>query len=223
MQVSTSSAVRRGNPLLGPLLVLLLVPTLAVSGLPVLAPLGKAATAVLTVDLLSGALHWLEDSYGNPEWPITGRFVTRPNQEHHRDPRAMAKHTWWDSAAVPLAIGVLALAATWALGVLSWPVALALGVGVNANEIHKWAHRTRSENGPVVNLLHRLRILQTARHHGLHHGRAKDTHYCVVTNVLNPVLDRVGLWRGLERGLERAFGWRPRPDPTVPLALRRPA
>ena len=25
---------------------------------------------VLVVDFVSGVLHWLEDSYGNPEWPL---------------------------------------------------------------------------------------------------------------------------------------------------------
>ncbi len=30
-------------------------------------------------DFISGALHWLEDSYGKEEWPIIGYYVIEPN------------------------------------------------------------------------------------------------------------------------------------------------
>ena len=39
-----------------------------------------------------------------------------------------------------------------------------------------------------------------------HHVGAKDTHYCVVTNVLNPVLDVVRFWHWLEWAIERLLG-----------------
>ena len=28
---------------------------------------------ILAVDFGPGLLHWLEDSYGRPDWPVTGR------------------------------------------------------------------------------------------------------------------------------------------------------
>ncbi len=31
---------------------------------------------ILAVDFGSGLLHWLEDSYGHPHWPITGEWIT---------------------------------------------------------------------------------------------------------------------------------------------------
>jgi hypothetical protein len=33
--------------------------------------------------------------------------------------------------------------------------------------------------------------------------------------VLNPVLDELGMWRGLERVIEKVSGMQRRPDPTV--------
>ena len=74
----------------------------------------------LVVDLISGTVHWCEDSYGSPATPFVGRRITKPNILHHFRPRA------------------------------------------------------------------------------------KDSHYCVLTNFLNPVLDASRFWRGLEWLLRRA-------------------
>jgi hypothetical protein len=30
---------------------------------------------ILIVDFGSGLAHWLEDSYGQPHWPITGEWI----------------------------------------------------------------------------------------------------------------------------------------------------
>ncbi len=61
----------------------------------------------------------------------------------------------------------------------------------------------------------KIKLLQTQRHHAHHHKGQKDTHYCPVTNVLNPMLDKAGVWRGFERINEVLFGLKRRPDPTV--------
>jgi ubiquitin-conjugating enzyme E2 variant len=52
--------------------------------------------------------------------------------------------------------------------------------------------------------------LQSPRHHGRHHSGAKDSYYCVVTNVLNPVLEKVNFWRRLETVVEHATGKAPK-------------
>jgi ubiquitin-conjugating enzyme E2 variant len=65
-----------------------------------------------------------------------------------------------------------------------------------------------------VNWFQKARILQTPRHHAQHHRGAKNTHYCVITNVLNPALDRIGFWRGLEWCIERTAGVKRRVEPT---------
>jgi len=83
-------------------------------------------------------------------------------------------------------------------------VILAAVLGANANQVHKWSHRTKAENGPVIALAQRLWVLQSPSHHHQHHVEGKDSHYCVLTNFLNPVLDTSRFWRGLEWLLRRA-------------------
>jgi len=57
--------------------------------------------------------------------------------------------------------------------------------------------------------------LQTARHHACHHTDPKNSHYCTMTNVLNPVLDRMGFWNGMEWALARAVRLERREDTSV--------
>ena len=55
----------------------------------------------------------------------------------------------WRVALIAVVFGALLIAGiTFALGLFSWQLALVLALLCNANEIHKWAHRTKKENGP---------------------------------------------------------------------------
>ncbi|HLH52436.1 MAG TPA: fatty acid desaturase CarF family protein [Verrucomicrobiae bacterium] len=170
---------------------------------------------VLVADFLSGLFHWLEDAYGREGWPITGRLVTIPNILHHHEPRHFTRHGWLESSWLLLCLGLVVLAVAWVCGWLTWEVWLVVILGGNANQIHKWAHRTPAENGPLIALLQRILLVQTARHHALHHTDPKNSHYCVLTNFLNPILDGVRLWDGLEWVTWRAFGVRRRIDTSV--------
>jgi ubiquitin-conjugating enzyme E2 variant len=165
---------------------------------------------LMLTDFMTGAFHWLEDSYGSADWPIVGPAVIEPNLEHHERPRAMVANSWFESAKAPLGAVAVIGAGALAAGVFSWQLGVILLLGANANEVHKWAHRTRRENSASINWLHDRGWLQTPRHHGMHHGGKKDSHYCILTNALNPMLDRLGFWRWLERALERISGIAPR-------------
>ncbi|MFN7369371.1 MAG: fatty acid desaturase CarF family protein [Burkholderiales bacterium] len=57
------------------------------------------------------------------------------------------------------------------------------------------------------NLLHD----QTPRHHSQHHRGHNDTHYCVLTNLLNPILDQAKFWRVLEYLIRQLTGMQVRP------------
>jgi ubiquitin-conjugating enzyme E2 variant len=170
----------------------------------------QASGCVLFADFLTGIVHWLEDSYGDPRWPVVGKLVIEPNLEHHARPRAMLAYSWFESSKVLIWTGAFAALVLGALGALTWHALLVLGLGSQANEIHKWTHRTRRENPAWINWLHDRGLVQTPRHHGQHHGRAKNTHYCTLTLWLNPVLDRVGFWRALEALVRVVTGARTR-------------
>ena len=170
---------------------------------------------VLAVDFVSGLLHWLEDSYGDPNFPVTGKWVTQPNDLHHIHPGAFTKNSWLHSAAALLLIGAATVLVGWIFGLLSWQLLLFVAIGVNANEIHKWNHRPRSERYRLVIWLQEARVLQSPGHHARHHSGTKDSHYCVITNMINPILDKIRFWRGLEYLILHLFGVHKRPEPSA--------
>jgi ubiquitin-conjugating enzyme E2 variant len=95
---------------------------------------------------------------------------------------------------------------------LHWTVVLFALLVAQANQVHKWAHANVREKPWAVRMLQRARVLQTPRHHAGHHLGTRDTHFCVLTNVLNPVLETLRLWRGLEAVVTRLTGAQPRDD-----------
>lgn len=176
----------------------------------------QAAGVILAVDFTAGLVHWAEDAFIREHTPWLGTRIGRANIVHHHLPRRMARNTWWESNCEQLlAMGLMVIVAAL-LGCLTWHVWLFALVGGNANEVHKWSHRTRRENGRLITLLQDLRILQTAQHHAVHHTNPKDVRYCPVTNVLNPVLDALRFWSALEWLLAHTLGIQRQPDTSVP-------
>ncbi|MEI9865771.1 MAG: fatty acid desaturase CarF family protein [Limisphaerales bacterium] len=100
-------------------------------------------------------------------------------------------------------------------GLLTWHVWPFAVLAANANEFHKWEHRTRKENGWMISFLQDVKILQTSKHHALHHTDPKNSHYCTITNVLNPVLDTLRFWDGLEWLLAKTICLHRQPDTSV--------
>jgi len=177
--------------------------------------LRNLVATVLLADFAAGFFHWLEDAYATEDTPVIGPTIAHDNILHHYFPRAFTKFSWWHSAKELILFSGLLVLGAWALGLLSWEVWLFAFVTANANEFHKWAHRTRTENGPVINFLQDLRLLQTPRHHARHHTDPKNSHYCTTTNLLNPVLDEMHFWAGLEKLLFVGTGLKRREDTSV--------
>jgi plasmanylethanolamine desaturase len=175
----------------------------------------QIALIVLAAEFAAGFVHWFEDAYVREDTPVLGRFLARPNIVHHHYPRYMTRNNWWQSSFDLLCLSVILVAVAWRFGFFTWRVWLFAALGTNANEIHKWTHRTRKENGSVISFLQDIRVVQTARHHALHHTDPKNSHYCTVTNVLNPVLDGIHFWHGLEWLLARTTGLRRREDTSI--------
>lgn len=113
----------------------------------------QVVALVLAADFMGGFFHWLEDAYGDPDMPVLGTRVIRPNILHHRHHRLFLKNNGWQSSwdlLLMAAVGVVV--AGWA-GVLTWRVGLFAALTANMDPFHKWGHGTRKENGPVVSLL----------------------------------------------------------------------
>src|SRR5690349_15219047 len=144
---------------------------------------------VLLADFVSGFFHWLEDTYGREHWPVTGRLFTKPNILHHHDPRYFLRHNWWQSSWDLMCMNLLLVLIAFLLHRLTWHVWLFAFLATNANQFHKWAHRTPRENGGIVTMLQRLKLLQSSQHHARHHTDPKESHYCVITDFVNPIAD----------------------------------
>ncbi len=168
---------------------------------------------VLITDFVTGLVHWFEDSYGDPNWPLVGPLIFAPNLRHHIDPAAFTKRSWFATSWSSICLGAVVLAGAWAAGWLVWQVVLAVLLGMNANEIHKWNHLPRTERPRAATFLQELGILQTAQQHAQHHRGRRDTCYCAITNLVNPVLDSLRFWRALEWLIEFTFGVTKRAEP----------
>lgn len=138
--------------------------------------------------------------------------MTKPNILHHYAPRAFIANSWWRSSRLLLAIYLLITTITLAMGVFTWMVALSMVLGLSANQVHKWSHRSRRENRGVVHWMQRLHLIQSPTHHHRHHVYGKDSHYCVLADFLNPLLGSLNVWRGVERLLLVVFDVRRRDD-----------
>jgi plasmanylethanolamine desaturase len=156
------------------------------------------AGCVIAVDFLSGLLHWAEDTWTAPgRSALLDRWIVTDNVDHHRRPGAIRAGDYWGTNRVCIVLaasagGVLALC-----GVHAWQAYLVVALASQANQIHLWAHSASPPR--AIAFLQRFGILQSTAHHAVHHKRPYASRFCTVTNYLNPVLDAIGFWRGLER------------------------
>jgi len=154
---------------------------------------------ILLVDFVTGFIHWLEDTYWSPDTPVLGKWLVVPNLAHHNNGQDFLKKSWLESSWDLLLAGIITIYIAHFLNCLIWEVWLFALITVNTNQVHKWAHITRYENKPkIIGLLQKMYILQRVSHHGQHHRKPNNSHYCTVTNLLNPILDKLNFWRGLE-------------------------
>jgi plasmanylethanolamine desaturase len=171
----------------------------------------QVLVAVLFADLVSGLVHWFEDAYVHADMPLLGKWlakVAEDNRLHHHKPRAFLSKTWWQSSWDLVLLSSLVVAAAWWLQCLNTGVWVFALLTSNANQLHKWTHQNRQEKGALIHTLQQWHLLQTPRAHGRHHGGNRDSDYCVVTNVLNPLLEALRFWKRLEWLIQRVTGVR---------------
>ena len=166
----------------------------------------KVSGSVLAADLMTGIVHWWDDAYGNPNWKILGESVIIPNLKHHKSPRAFIKGNYWTRINTSLGLGAVLICLCWIFSILNIYTVLAILIAAHGNEIHRFAHQTRKENGPLVTGLQDIGIFQSRKHHGLHHESPYIRNYCVVTNYVNPVLEVIRFWVAMETIIRVVFG-----------------
>lgn len=164
-------------------------------------------SAWLIADFVAGVFHWIEDRYLRVDWPIIGEHIAKPNELHHVHPQAFLAGNYWIRNWTTIVPAMLGFFFAWLFGAPFW-LLLVFVFLTQANEIHAFGHM----QGKVprwVSVLQETGILQSARHHALHHKSPNRVRYCVMSNLLNPILDAIGFWSALERVL-LAFGIAPK-------------
>ena len=150
----------------------------------------------LAADFIAGLFHWWEDSYLTDSDTLLGRLIGAPNQLHHANQYAFLDGSYWGRNSTTIIPSMIALALCLAFEPIrdGWLAMLFLS---QANQVHAWAH-SKGKNGLLVGTLQRIGILQSCKHHAKHHRNPFHVRYCVMSPVLNPILDAVGFWRWLE-------------------------
>jgi hypothetical protein len=159
---------------------------------------------LLAVDLISGIMHWAEDTWAVPGTSkFLDQWIILPNIDHHRRPGEMRRDLYWETNLVSVVLASVVIGIMALLRVDAWQAYLIVAMASQGNQIHAWAYGQEAPR--FVGWLQRLGILQSVRHHGEHHKRPYACRFCTTTNFLNPILDAIAFWRGLEWVVQR-FG-----------------
>ncbi len=171
---------------------------------------------VVLGDFVTGIVHWIGDTYFSEDTPIIGPGFVKPFRQHHVYPRDICTHnivtTLGNSCifAVPAMLACLYLlfvgpVSGWIAFTVLTVTILAIAT-VATNQFHKWAHAPQPST--AVRWLQQKRLVLEPSHHEVHHTSPHDSHYCITNGWLNPLLNKIRFFRGMERFLS-FFGIKP--------------
>jgi plasmanylethanolamine desaturase len=159
-------------------------------------------------DLIVGLVHWVEDTYGLPSWPLIGKSVIIPNIDHHRNPGFIGSMSTILSRNFQPFLGALvAVGLCFLMDLVSWQIFMVICVAAMGNEVHTWNH-SKTKN-PVIMFLWDVGIIQSKKQHALHHIPPYDKYFCTVGNFMNAILEVLNFWRILE-WIIALFGVKPK-------------
>ena len=185
--------------------------------------IGIALAAVfgyIVSDFLSGFVHWAGDTVGDESTPIFGANFVRPFRYHHVDPEDITRHDFVETngnnciVAAPVLMLVLFLLPR-ETGVLFYTCVVIACTALFVfctNQFHKWAHMKTP--ALWIRLLQRAGLILSPEHHVIHHTAPRDKYYCITVGWMNPLLEKIQFFRGLERAIKRYYprALRPHPD-----------
>lgn len=179
-------------------------------------------------DLITGFFHWFEDVYLDVRDPwimkySTIREIAQLNQLHHRNPHDFVQCSPVHNLRTSAYFYVPSLMLLYLLNFHYRWIVFTLTIAFLGNLVHRWAHDTNRPS--IISILQHAYILQRPSHHINHHFSeissggevmryvSKEdgggTHYYVLGNYLNLIVDRIGFWRLLEGIVEWTLHIRP--------------
>jgi sterol desaturase/sphingolipid hydroxylase (fatty acid hydroxylase superfamily) len=152
----------------------------------------------IAADFIAGVVHWWEDAYGNPNWPLIGKYIVEPNLIHHKQPNKLLEGSYWSRINTSLFAAAGLGGLLWWVGVHSWQVFVCLLFCVQGNEVHSMSHRPDKTTPRWAFFLQKMGIFQSKKAHRWHHRAPYETNFCIMTDFVNPMLNKIGFWRKLE-------------------------
>lgn len=162
--------------------------------------------AYFIADFISGVVHWAQDKFLNEPYDTPLLEALRlENDLHHARPGAMLKLSPFENLCPSLHFA-------WLISILfllaDMPtLGIAFFFASFANLIHRFSHIVFWRLHPAVQWLQRMGVFISQDAHMKHHWNGfkfiekKDTtgRYCVMSNLLNPILDGIGFFKFFER------------------------
>jgi ubiquitin-conjugating enzyme E2 variant len=168
------------------------------------AVLAALAAGYVMADLLTGFVHWFCDTFYEETTPIIGPELIASFREHHREPLLMTRRGFLEltgssfRAMAPLLWVFLWLGSPLPVFIDAFVFALGSGA-VATNLLHRWAHDP--EPPRIARRLHATGLVLTPARHARHHAPPHTEGYCVTTGWLNPMCERLRIWRRAEAAL----------------------
>jgi hypothetical protein len=178
----------------------------------------KIIIIFLLADFGTGIFHFGVDTYGK----MNGSIMTNSVNfllVHHHDPTAILELSYWELTRGVYKVSIILFPLSLIIG-FHWELVLFLLFSANGNMIHKWAHLSDAHNTKLVNYLQGMRIIQSPKQHLKHHNGSFNQNFCVMSNLVNPILTRLDFWQGVIFVLKR-FGIKPhnRRTPKFPQTI----
>lgn len=159
----------------------------------------------LAADFITGMVHWWEDTYGNPSWKVIGKYVVEPNLVHHKQPNKLLEGSYWTRINTSFFAAAIIGTVLWLIGLHSWQILVCLLFCVQGNEIHAMSHRPDRGTSPLTRFLQKTGLFQSKKMHRWHHKAPYETNFCIMSDFVNPILNKIGFWRKLESLIWKVF------------------
>lgn len=162
--------------------------------------------AWMLADFISGLIHWWEDRaiIGTSRFAFING-VREDNERHHQQPGYFLKLSYWENINTTAPIGLTATIILMLIGAPTLWILVTLFLSFG-NLIHRWSHEPKAKLPFIVRWLQRIGFFMSFNHHAGHHyvagrpvSREDSTiRYCVMSNWINPILDKIKFFPVLE-------------------------
>ena len=159
----------------------------------------------IAADFITGIIHWWEDAYGNPNWKIIGKYIVEPNLVHHKQPNKLLEGSYWTRINTSFFAAAIIGMILYLLGLHSWQIIVGLLFCIQGNEIHAMSHRPDKTTSRLVRFLQKTGLFQSKKMHRWHHKAPYDTNFCIMSDFVNPTLNKIQFWKKLEHLILKIF------------------